>query len=220
MGNIYFKRLCLIIFLLLGKCFKNKLFLKNIIILFSFLTLSACEVNKDIKTVSKDIVNKANNFLNILKIDKNEGIKKNKSKFIKDNMVEFIEWECRKYFGFKNILKVGYFPTTITKGISFGALILQTNNKIDPAIHRIEGIDETFSWGGEELIKYKLVIKSNNTAYYFDFSNTQKNKEIEYNYMLKCSKKRYDLGKKDVDNYLKRFTKFSKKFNINIPEFK
>ena len=218
MGNIYFKRLCLIRIKLRNN-FKNKLFLKNIIILFSFVTLGACEVNENIKSVSNQMFNKANNFFYNLKIQKNEENKKIKSKFVKDNMIEFIEWECRKYFGFKDIIKVGYFPTTITKGISFGALILKTNNKIDPAIHRIEGKDESFSWGGEELIKYKLVIKSNDTAYYFDFSNTQKNEEIEYKHILKCSKKKYDLRKKEVSNYFESFTNFSNKFNIKLPEF-
>ena len=40
MGNIYFKRLCLTISLILEKNFKDKLFLNIIIIVFSFVTLS------------------------------------------------------------------------------------------------------------------------------------------------------------------------------------
>ena len=82
MGNIYFKRLCLIRIKLRNN-FKNKLFLKNIIILFSFVTLGACEVNENIKSVSNEMFNKANNFFYNLKIQKMKKIKKLKVNLLK-----------------------------------------------------------------------------------------------------------------------------------------
>ena len=48
--------------------------------------------------------------------------------------------------------------------MSLGALTLETNDEMYPSFHSINGIDDTFSWGGEKLNKYMLVIKPGNTG--------------------------------------------------------
>ena len=188
------------------------------IVLFFLLVINSCVIKKDLEPISNTNANTTNKSSKLIQ---SYDINKNKNNLItaeKLNNIEFVEWKCRKYFGFNKILKIGYFPKTLKNEVSLGAIILETNKKINPAIHKIEGIDDTFSWGGNNLITYKLVIKANNTAYYFDFTNS-KGKIIDYKHILKCSKNKYFLTKKEIGNYFNVFKKFSKKLNLNFPIF-
>lgn len=207
MSVIYFRSLNFVKFM----------FKKNIV-LFILLVISSCVIKKDLGPVSNTNSNTTNKLSKVIQpydINKNNNDLTSAEKL---NNIEFVEWKCRKYFGFNKILKVGYFPRTLKNEISLGAIILETNKKINPAIHKIEGIDDTFSWGGKNLITYKIVIKANNTAYYFDFTNS-KGKNIDYKHILKCSKTKYILTKKEVGDYFSVFKKFSKKLNLDFPIF-
>ena len=87
-----------------------------------------------------------------------------------------MELEFGTFFLLKSVLNFGYFPNYKSEDILVGALTLETNEEIIPALREVNGIDNTFIWGGWKLYNYKIVIKPDNTVYYYDYSNAKNNK--------------------------------------------
>ena len=85
--------------------------------------------------------------------------------------------------------------------MSLGALTLETNNEMYASFHSINGIDDTFSWGGKNLNKYMLVIKPGNSGYFYDFTDAKKGEKRESQKTLKCNRQTYELSSKEVYNY-------------------
>ena len=195
-----------------------------------FLFINACQMNQEIKSISDKVVNVSNKVVGVMKADKqekpnpSENITKSKRK-VNQNHEEkkdfpFIEWSCNTFFGNTAVLKIGYFPDTKKDDdYSLGALTLETDNDIKLAVHRINGIEDKFSWGGEGLSKYVLIIKPNNTAYYYDFTDAKSGELRESKDMLKCERNKFSLTKDEIKGYFTSFIGYAKKYGFDIPIF-
>ena len=131
---------------------------------------------------------------------------------------KFIEWKCDTFFGGSKVLRTGYFPDITWDGVSLGALTLETNDEMYASFHSINGIDDTFSWGGKNLNKYMLVIKPGNTGYFYDFTDAKKGEKRESQQTLKCIKQTYELTTKEAYNYFKAFENIFKRYGFNVPK--
>ena len=203
-----------------------KLFYISLILFF----INACKMNQEIKSISNKVVNVSNKVVGVIKADKqekpkpNENVTKSKSS-VNQNQKEkinfpFIEWSCDTFFGNTAVLKIGYFPDTKKDDdYSLGALTLETDNDIKPAVHRINGIEDKFSWGGEGLSKYVLIIKPNNTAYYYDFTDAKSGELRDSKDMLKCERNKFSLTKDEIKGYFTSFIGYAKKYGFDIPRF-
>jgi Cys-tRNA synthase (O-phospho-L-seryl-tRNA:Cys-tRNA synthase) len=85
-----------------------------------------------------------------------------------------------------------------------------------PAFHEVNGIDNSFMWGGRKLNNYKIVIKPDNTAYYYDFSNAKKDEIRESQQTLKCKKETFNLEKEEFQNYTNSFKNIFNKYGFNL----
>ena len=193
-----------------------------VILLFSF-ALFTCKANENISSISDRVTNASNKVVSIIKSEKtktflaNQNLKKNKIKSKSDNpLIKFVEWECGTFFLLKPVLNVGYFPNYKSGDISVGALTLEANEEMFPAFHEVNGIDNTFMWGGDKLNNYKIVIKPDNTAYYYDFSNAKRDEIRESQQTLKCNKKTFNLEKEEFQNYTNSFKNIFKKYGFNF----
>ena len=127
-----------------------------------------------------------------------------------------MELECGTFFLLKPVLNVGYFPNYKSGDISVGALTLVSNEEMFPAFHEVNGINNSFMWGGRKLNNYKIVIKPDNTAYYYDFSNAKKEEIRESEQTLKCKKEIFNLEKEEFQNYTNSFKNIFKKYGFNL----
>ena len=193
-----------------------------LVILFS-LMLFGCKTNQNISSISDRVSNVSNKVVSLVKSEKtvkplnNKISTKNKSISKSDRtLIKFIEWKCSTFFLLTPVLNVGYFPNFKSGEISMGALILETNDEMYPSFHEVNGIDNTFMWGGEELNKFKIVIKPGNTAYYYNFSNAKKGEIRDSQQTLKCKKETFNLKKEEFQNYTNSFKKIFKKYGFNI----
>ena len=193
-----------------------------VILLFSF-ALFTCKANENISSISDRVTNASNKVVSIIKSEKtktflaNQNLKKNKIKSKSDNpLIKFVEWECGTFFLLKPVLNVGYFPNYKSSGISVGALTLESNEEMFPAFHEVNGIDNSFMWGGRKLNNYKIVIKPDNTAYYYDFSNAKKDEIRESQQTLKCKKETFNLEKEEFQNYTNSFKNIFNKYGFNL----
>ena len=197
--------------------------MKIYFVLFFSLTLFACKASENISSISDRAANVSNKVMSIIKSEKtktsssNQNLKKSKKKSnLNNHLIKFIEWECGTFFLLKPVLNVGYFPNYKSGDISVGALTLESNEEMFPAFHEVNGINNSFMWGGRKLNDYKIVIKPDNTAYYYDFSNAKKEEIRESQQTLKCKKEIFNLEKKEFQNYTNSFKNIFKKYGFNL----
>ena len=193
-----------------------------VVIFFSF-TLFACKATDNISSISDRVSNASNKVVSIIKSEKtktslrNQNFKKSKINSNSNNpLIKFVEWECGTFFLLKPVLNVGYFPNYKSGDISVGALTLESNEEMFPAFHEVNGINNSFMWGGRKLNNYKIVIKPDNTAYYYDFSNAKKEEIRESQQTLKCKKQVFNLEKEEFQNYTNSFKNIFKKYGFNL----
>tara|TARA_B100000524_G_scaffold173906_1_gene89226 strand:- start:112 stop:708 length:597 start_codon:yes stop_codon:yes gene_type:complete len=197
--------------------------MKIYIIMFLSFTLFACKTNENISSISDRVTNASNKIVSIVKSEKtkkslrNQNLKKSKiNSNLNNHLIKFVEWECGTFFLLKPVLNVGYFPNYKSGDISVGALTLESNEEMFPAFHEVNGIDNSFMWGGGKLNDYKIVIKPDNTAYYYDFSNAKRYEIRESQQTLKCNKKTFNLEKEEFQNYTNSFKNIFKKYGFNF----
>ena len=197
--------------------------MKIYVVIFLFFTLFACKANENISSISDRVTNASNKIVSIVKSEKtkkslrNQNFKKSKiNSNLNNHLIKFVEWECGTFFLLKPVLNVGYFPNYKSGDISVGALTLEANEEMFPAFHEVNGIDNTFMWGGGKLNDYKIVIKPDNTAYYYDFSNSKRYEIRESQQTLKCNKKTFNLEKEEFQNYTNSFKNIFKKYGFNF----
>ena len=197
--------------------------MKIYVVIFLSFTLFACKANENISSISDRVTNASNKIVSIVKSEKtkkslrNQNLKKSKiNSNLNIHLIKFVEWECGTFFLLKPVLNVGYFPNYKSDDISVGALTLEANEEMFPAFHEVNGIDNTFMWGGDKLNDYKIVIKPDNTAYYYDFSNAKRDEIRESQQTLKCNKKTFNLEKEEFQNYTNSFKNIFKKYGFNL----
>ena len=197
--------------------------MKIYIILFLSFTLFACKTNQKISSISDRVTNVSNKVLSKIKSEKTitpsnyQNFKKSKNSSNSNDLpIKFLEWKCGTFFLQTPILNIGYFPNYKSGDISGGALTLESNEEIFPAFHEVNGIDNSFMWGGSKLNKYKLIIKPDNTAYYYDFSNAKKDEIRESQQTFKCKKETFNLEKEEFQNYTFSFKNIFKKYGFNL----
>ena len=197
--------------------------MKIYVVIFLSFTLFACKASDNISSISDRVSNASNKVVSIIKSEKtktslrNQDFKKSKINSNSNNpLIKFVEWECGTFFLLKPVLNVGYFPNYKTGDISIGALTLESNEEMFPAFHEVNGINNSFMWGGQKLNNYKIVIKPDNTAYYYDFSNAKKEEIRESQQTLKCKKEIFNLEKEEFQNYTNSFKNIFKKYGFNL----
>ena len=197
--------------------------MKIYVVIFLSFTLFACKASDNISSISDRVSNASNKVVSIIKSEKtktslrNQNFKKSKINSNSNNpLIKFVEWECGTFFLLKPVLNVGYFPSYKSGDISIGALTLESNEEMFPAFHEVNGINNSFMWGGRKLNNYKIVIKPDNTAYYYDFSNAKKEEIRESQQTLKCKKQIFNLEKEEFQNYTNSFKNIFKKYGFNL----
>ncbi len=197
--------------------------MKIYVVIFLSFTLFTCKASDNISSISDRVSNASNKVVSIIKSEKtktslrNQNFKKSKINSNSNNsLIKFVEWECGTFFLLKPVLNVGYFPNYKSGDISVGALTLESNEEMFPAFHEVNGINNSFMWGGQKLNNYKIVIKPDNTAYYYDFSNAKKEEIRESQQTLKCKKKIFNLEKEEFQNYTNSFKNIFKKYGFNL----
>ena len=197
--------------------------MKIYFVIFLSFTLFACKASDNISSISDRVSNASNKVVSIIKSEKtktslrNQNFKKSKINSNSNNpLIKFVEWECGTFFLLKPVLNVGYFPNYKSGDISVGALTLESNEEMFPAFHEVNGIENSFMWGGRKLNNYKIVIKPDNTAYYYDFSNAKKDEIRESQQTLKCKKETFNLEKEEFQNYTNSFKNIFNKYGFNL----
>ncbi|MDC0457042.1 hypothetical protein OAM56_03900 [Alphaproteobacteria bacterium] len=165
-----------------------------LIILLSF-GLSSCVTTEDIKSVST-------------KVSNNVSVKETKEE-VKNDGIEFIEWECFKFD--KHILNIGYFPLfdefIPNVDSNLGMLHLLDTDTVVPIFYNLMGVKHTFTWGNLKKdvdTIFQINIDSDGTGRFWDFTGVEKNEKVNSSQTYHCKPPETMIVDKD---YVEQFVK-------------
>ena len=171
-----------------------------LIILLSF-GLSSCVTTEDIKSVTKRVSN-------------NVSVKETKEE-VKDDGIEFIQWECYQYnlmYKYeKHLLNIGYFPyvdeSFPVSDFNLGMLHLLDTDTVVPIFYNLMGVKHTFTWGNLKKdvdTIFQINIDSDGTGRFWDFTGVEKNEKVNSSQTYHCKPPETMIVDKD---YVEQFVK-------------
>jgi hypothetical protein len=110
---------------------------------------------------------------------------------IKQSLSEHIynQWKCYSHFGddAKLVLSIGYFKETLSPtNESVGFMYLKTNDSKTTVLHNIEGIRDSFNWGGEDSNDFKFIITPEGRSWFYDFRGVKEGEKVNSTQTLNC----------------------------------
>ena len=153
-----------------------------LIILLSF-GLSSCVTTEDIKSVTKRVSN-------------NVSVKETKEE-VKDDGIEFIQWECYQYnlmYKYeKHLLNIGYFPyvdeSFPVSDFNLGMLHLLDTDTFVPVYYSLMGVKHTFRWGNLDIsndTSFTIKIDSDGSGHFWDFTGVKNNESVKSSQTYDC----------------------------------
>jgi len=96
---------------------------------------------------------------------------------------DWIAWQCNDFVtSWEKILTAGYMPNDVSNGTIF------LGDTVINATHTLEGIHHNWYWNNN---RYQIVIESDGTGYYYDFTGTKYGQTVKPSEMYSFKKKRY-----------------------------
>ena len=156
---------------------------KTLLILLLSFGLSSCLITEDIKSVSKKVSNSVS-------------VKENKEE-VKNDGIEFIQWECYKYnlvYKYEqHLLNIGYFPNVDElfpdADVNFGMLHLLDTDTFVPVYYNLMGVKHTFTWGNLDKsndTKFRIKIGSDGTGHFWDFTGVENTGSVQSSQTYDC----------------------------------
>jgi hypothetical protein len=100
------------------------------------------------------------------------------------------KWDCYEYgYGGKYLLTIGYIPELFENGFYEGKLFLKDATAPIHIIYELKGVQHNWQWD-----EFRIVIDSDGTGRYWDFTNTDVGEEV-------MSKEHYECTSSDLEKF-------------------
>ena len=107
------------------------------------------------------------------------------------------KWDCYDYgYGGKYLLTIGYIPELKIEGYAVGKLFLKDATTPIDTIYKLNGVQHNWEWD-----KYRIVIDSDGTGRYWDFSNADDGESVMSKEVYECTSLGFASFSKSVDNF-------------------
>ena len=94
------------------------------------------------------------------------------------------KWDCHEYgYGGKYLLTIGYIPELKIEGYAVGKLFLKDATTPIDTIYKLNGVQHNWEWDDN----YKIVIDSDGTGRYWDFSNADAGESVNNKETYECT---------------------------------
>lgn len=98
----------------------------------------------------------------------------------------FVTWRCKDFiYGGRTVVEVGIMPSVGQPSIGF--VLLDGGDTGEETIYRRLGLEHRWDWGGKSGGDFAVVIKTDGTGLYYDFSNAPEGEQIKARDVFKCS---------------------------------
>jgi len=99
-----------------------------------------------------------------------------------ENGIEsYYYWNCYDYIDDSYVLSIGYIPELKEDGYDVGRLFLKGVDAPIDTIYQLKGVQHSWKWED-----YQIVIDSNGTGRFWDFTGAKKGEERNSKEVYKC----------------------------------
>ena len=111
------------------------------------------------------------------------------------------KWDCfaTGYAG-DFILTIGYIPELKKNGMAVGKLFLKDSDSPIDTVYQMKGVQHNWEWEANGDT-FKIVIESDGTGRYWDFSDTEDGEMVMSKESYSCTSSGYASFSKSFDNF-------------------
>ena len=111
------------------------------------------------------------------------------------------KWDCYEYgYGGKYLLTIGYIPELKKDGYAVGKLFLKDSDSPIDTVYQMKGVQHNWEWEANGDT-FKIVIESDGTGRYWDFSDTEDGEMVMSKESYSCTSSGYASFSKSFDNF-------------------
>ena len=116
---------------------------------------------------------------------------------VNNQSYDWKKWDCFSYgYAGDFILTIGYIPELKKDGYAVGKLFLKDAESPIDTVYQMKGVQHNWEWD-----KYRIVIDSDGTGRYWDFSNVDEAEEVMSKEVYECTSLGFANFSKSVDNF-------------------
>ena len=116
---------------------------------------------------------------------------------VNNQSCDWKKWDCFSYgYAGDFILTIGYIPELKKDGYAVGKLFLKDAESPIDTVYQMKGVQHNWEWD-----KYRIVIDSDGTGRYWDFSNADVGEEVMSKEVYECTSSGYVSFSKSFDNF-------------------
>ena len=118
-----------------------------------------------------------------------------------DESYQWKKWDCfaTGYDG-DFILTIGYIPELKKDGMAVGKLFLKDSDSSIDTVYQMKGVQHNWEWEANGDT-FKIVIESDGTGRYWDFSDTEDGEMVMSKESYSCTSSGYASFSKSFDNF-------------------
>ena len=118
-----------------------------------------------------------------------------------DESYQWKKWDCfaTGYAG-DFILTIGYIPELKKDGMAVGKLFLKDSDSPIDTVYQMKGVQHNWEWEANGDT-FKIVIESDGTGRYWDFSDTEDGEMVMSKESYSCTSSGYASFSKSFDNF-------------------
>ena len=105
------------------------------------------------------------------------------------------KWDCYEYgYGGKYLLSIGYIPELKNDNFYEGKLFLKDTTSPIDTLYSLKGVQHYFNWFASSDQSYQIVIDSDGTGRFYDFTGAEDGEE-------RTSKETYECTSSDLEKF-------------------
>ena len=105
------------------------------------------------------------------------------------------KWDCYEYgYGGKYLLSIGYIPELKNDNFYEGKLFLKDTTSPIDTLYSLKGVQHYFNWFASSDQTYQIVIDSDGTGRFYDFTGAEDGEE-------RTSKETYECTSSDLEKF-------------------
>ena len=111
------------------------------------------------------------------------------------------KWDCFAWgYAGDFILTIGYIPELKKDGMAVGKLFLKDSDSPIDTVYQMKGVQHNWEWEANGDT-FKIVIESDGTGRYWDFSDTEDGEMVMSKESYSCTSSGYASFSKSFDNF-------------------
>jgi len=124
-----------------------------------------------------------------------ESVPEKVTSFANSESYDWKKWDCYEYgYGGKYLLSIGYIPELENDNFYEGKLFLKDTTSPIDTLYSLKGVQHYFNWFASSDQSYQIVIDSDGTGRFYDFTGAEDGEE-------RTSKETYECTSSDLEKF-------------------